>query len=199
MKTKNLFILLLFLFPFFSFGQEIIAPFSVCQGDCHEIFYEGPGNPNDLVWTVNYNGVNQTYLEPTLFLCFQQAGNVDIDLWVDNLMYSHSLTVGQSGEFNIVADPSCSELSPDSCQQVCAFTTVTYSVDNPSNQPVEWTINGAVDYEVNQNTVTVDWGEPGQGSVAVNTLDSLSSPFTCLLYTSPSPRDGLLSRMPSSA
>ena len=26
-----------------------------------------------------------------------------------------------------------------------------------------------------------------------------SSPFPCLLYTSPSPRDGLLSRMPSSA
>ena len=27
----------------------------------------------------------------------------------------------------------------------------------------------------------------------------LSDPQTCLLYTSPSPRDGLLSRMPSSA
>ena len=27
----------------------------------------------------------------------------------------------------------------------------------------------------------------------------LTSPITCLLYTSPSPRDGLLSRMPSSA
>ena len=26
-----------------------------------------------------------------------------------------------------------------------------------------------------------------------------ASPYTCLLYTSPSPRDGLLSRMPSSA
>ena len=26
-----------------------------------------------------------------------------------------------------------------------------------------------------------------------------TDPFTCLLYTSPSPRDGLLSRMPSSA
>ena len=26
-----------------------------------------------------------------------------------------------------------------------------------------------------------------------------SAPMTCLLYTSPSPRDGLLSRMPSSA
>ena len=28
---------------------------------------------------------------------------------------------------------------------------------------------------------------------------SLNLPITCLLYTSPSPRDGLLSRMPSSA
>ena len=28
---------------------------------------------------------------------------------------------------------------------------------------------------------------------------SISSVYTCLLYTSPSPRDGLLSRMPSSA
>ena len=27
----------------------------------------------------------------------------------------------------------------------------------------------------------------------------LGKPYTCLLYTSPSPRDGLLSRMPSSA
>ena len=27
----------------------------------------------------------------------------------------------------------------------------------------------------------------------------LANPITCLLYTSPSPRDGLLSRMPSSA
>ena len=28
---------------------------------------------------------------------------------------------------------------------------------------------------------------------------SMEMPYTCLLYTSPSPRDGLLSRMPSSA
>ena len=30
-------------------------------------------------------------------------------------------------------------------------------------------------------------------------LGTLSLPYACLLYTSPSPRDGLLSRMPSSA
>ena len=39
----------------------------------------------------------------------------------------------------------------------------------------------------------------------INVLGSLEEPirlklyFSCLLYTSPSPRDGLLSRMPSSA
>ena len=33
----------------------------------------------------------------------------------------------------------------------------------------------------------------------VKEADALSHGYTCLLYTSPSPRDGLLSRMPSSA
>ena len=33
----------------------------------------------------------------------------------------------------------------------------------------------------------------------VSHTDSMIDPYTCLLYTSPSPRDGLLSRMPSSA
>ena len=33
----------------------------------------------------------------------------------------------------------------------------------------------------------------------INTALLLTNPSICLLYTSPSPRDGLLSRMPSSA
>ena len=43
----------------------------------------------------------------------------------------------------------------------------------------------------------------GQIVIGEGELDEASSnspsPITCLLYTSPSPRDGLLSRMPSSA
>ena len=42
----------------------------------------------------------------------------------------------------------------------------------------------------------------GDGGVLFEKLDSMDDDnmsFTCLLYTSPSPRDGLLSRMPSSA
>ena len=42
---------------------------------------------------------------------------------------------------------------------------------------------------------TVDHNQPECGA-AINALTAL---HTCLLYTSPSPRDGLLSRMPSSA
>ena len=37
---------------------------------------------------------------------------------------------------------------------------------------------------------------PGQG---VTSMFNFGQSFGCLLYTSPSPRDGLLSRMPSSA
>ena len=36
-------------------------------------------------------------------------------------------------------------------------------------------------------------------SVEVNNLITIKGMYSCLLYTSPSPRDGLLSRMPSSA
>ena len=38
------------------------------------------------------------------------------------------------------------------------------------------------------------WNNAGTGHSALCELN-----YTCLLYTSPSPRDGLLSRMPSSA
>ena len=49
-----------------------------------------------------------------------------------------------------------------------------------------------------------EWGEVGEKRAqyrihAVEQGQTLQSALTCLLYTSPSPRDGLLSRMPSSA
>ena len=39
----------------------------------------------------------------------------------------------------------------------------------------------------------------GDEKIAENMTYTQFIPYTCLLYTSPSPRDGLLSRMPSSA
>ena len=47
----------------------------------------------------------------------------------------------------------------------------------------------------------VSWGSrtPMGTSVKLNEFSDGDPVITCLLYTSPSPRDGLLSRMPSSA
>ena len=42
-------------------------------------------------------------------------------------------------------------------------------------------------------------GNVSATSTEVHVDDSERTSYTCLLYTSPSPRDGLLSRMPSSA
>ena len=42
-------------------------------------------------------------------------------------------------------------------------------------------------------------GFKGKDFVLVEDADGFDIPMPCLLYTSPSPRDGLLSRMPSSA
>ena len=49
--------------------------------------------------------------------------------------------------------------------------------------------------EVDTNTLFVD---SANNRVAIGTTVPTAS-LDCLLYTSPSPRDGLLSRMPSSA
>ena len=46
-------------------------------------------------------------------------------------------------------------------------------------------------------TVTVGISDHAQG--LLGDIVFVELPDTCLLYTSPSPRDGLLSRMPSSA
>ena len=57
------------------------------------------------------------------------------------------------------------------------------------------------------NMLTIEWANRGinlwtieQGQIPININGGqISYPIPCLLYTSPSPRDGLLSRMPSSA
>ena len=51
--------------------------------------------------------------------------------------------------------------------------------------------------EVHDGAATMDWMEQEQERGI--TITSAATTCTCLLYTSPSPRDGLLSRMPSSA
>ena len=48
------------------------------------------------------------------------------------------------------------------------------------------------------NILLADWANRGLNQWTIEQSPP-NTPNTCLLYTSPSPRDGLLSRMPSSA
>ena len=54
------------------------------------------------------------------------------------------------------------------------------------------------EYESIRNDMRASVCVIGGGLTGLTTAYYLSK-YTCLLYTSPSPRDGLLSRMPSSA
>ena len=65
----------------------------------------------------------------------------------------------------------------------------TYRVENPSNgMYFEWKVLKA--WQGRESEKKKPYGR---------WFCAVKSPMTCLLYTSPSPRDGLLSRMPSSA
>src|SRR5665647_2905500 len=46
---------------------------------------------------------------------------------------------------------------------------------------------------------TLKWSDPTRTNYYSSRLSYVGQVLICLLYTSPSPRDGLLSRMPSSA
>ena len=86
------------------------------------------------------------------------------------------------------------------------------------SQTTSWTLDRAVAHaqqnnlQVRQGTIGLDLNDVDVDEAKAAFLPSLNGsashgynwgqtidPFTCLLYTSPSPRDGLLSRMPSSA
>ena len=61
---------------------------------------------------------------------------------------------------------------------------------------VQSTFNNTIVSIADTNGNVVSWASAGQKGFKGSRK---STPYACLLYTSPSPRDGLLSRMPSSA
>ena len=65
-------------------------------------------------------------------------------------------------------------------------------VSNDDQFTLPLTDNGTVD-------IVVDWGDGTSDAITAFDQAEKTHTYPCLLYTSPSPRDGLLSRMPSSA
>ena len=86
----------------------------------------------------------------------------------------------------------CREQKKDPPTKPILFAKFPLSVIGPGDQ-VRWPqdLTSQVDYEAEMALVI------GRAARLVKEEDALD--YLCLLYTSPSPRDGLLSRMPSSA
>ena len=74
--------------------------------------------------------------------------------------------------------------------------TFDLTTSNMTSPLLESTMNVIADHTLLNGTIVEC---EGTGSVTPNTVIHMRGIKTCLLYTSPSPRDATLSRMPSSA
>ena len=129
----------------------------------------------------------------------------------ENPEYSKSLTLldGDKVEFNVecISEPFFSTASFD-----CSGNVIIYDgLEEPTTQPYQLMEGEKFTYTFDSKdsgslpvSISIDWGaaEAEIDVKRVFMLDFIIYPIgiaICLLYTSPSPRDGLLSRMPSSA
>ena len=122
--------------------------------------------------------------------------------------------VAGADSFNVAEDGVLNDdvLSNDSDLDGDTLTVNTTPVVDPTNGTVQLNADGTFTYTPNGNFAGTDSftyeatdgnGGTAQATVAI-TVDSVNdgpvaADDTCLLYTSPSPRDATLSRMPSSA
>ena len=101
-----------------------------------------------------------------------------------NISSTHTIT-----SFTVVIPPILSEVTP----------VITPTIDTTPNYTFSSSKAGTITYGglcSSSTTVAV----AGNNTITLNALAAGTyDNCTCLLYTSPSPRDGLLSRMPSSA
>ena len=106
----------------------------------------------------------------TVTLKVSKAGSIFQDIYQDEIL------------IQAIANPFSTFNIGNSTNSGCAPTTVNF-------------INGS------SNATSYEWnfGDPASGAANISTLENPSHTYNCLLYTSPSPRDATLSRMPSSA
>ena len=106
------------------------------------------------------------------------------------------LQIYHDGSNSIIADQGTGTLNlkGSAAIYVQAYGTDEYMAAFSKDGPVQLYYDNAVKFGTTSTGIDVT------GPVVADGFQTdTTSPNTCLLYTSPSPRDGLLSRMPSSA
>ncbi|MCF8239091.1 MAG: gliding motility-associated C-terminal domain-containing protein [Saprospiraceae bacterium] len=162
-----LFLGLLFLTLELKAQVSIYGPVEVCGG-CHTYSVDNQSSQILTGWELNYNGIS--YFKDTinpLVICFD---SLDYGLYTLTATTVNG-SVGQMQIYYSAPQPiflfsfggTYCPNSGGNCEQVCAGTEVTYSVEVPSQTPITYSVSGGTIVQQNGNDVTILWSQPGQG------------------------------------
>ncbi|MEM8907763.1 MAG: PKD domain-containing protein, partial [Bacteroidota bacterium] len=183
MKTRpSLYVLLFALSYFFSahltaqvIPPTISGPTELCAGDCGVYSLDSLGGGSNSEWFMDYNGLSFVFEGSPQEVCFDEPGVAIFTVFFfddlgNTFTLNYTVVIGDGISLEIISDSSCPppDSSANSCEKVCAYSTVTYSVPGNLSSEVEWDITGADNFTVDGNSVTVEWGEPGTGLVEAN-------------------------------
>ncbi|MBK8566147.1 MAG: hypothetical protein IPN76_23095 [Saprospiraceae bacterium] len=179
----------------------IVGPSVLCQGECGDymvVFNDSSIQIESIVW---FTGIGSTASGDIYTYCndstpnpsggsaiiiasgiaFSNNGNI-FQFFVETQV-SFTIALTPTIRPTIASCPQDSSSNPDACEKICAFGTAQYEVTGiPAGTPVTWSVQGAESYTSNGNTVTVEWGAPGQGQVSVvagNTSAPVPFQFYC--------------------
>ena len=113
------------------------------------------------------------------------------------------IIIGQACEFDYSGTQACKALKEEGYRVILVNSNPATIMTDPDSadsiyiEPINWKTIEKIIINEKPNALLPTMG----GQTGLNTALDLASRgvLDCLLYTSPSPRDGLLSRMPSSA
>ena len=153
----------------------IIGPNTLCPGDCatYTVMLSDPNlDIVQIAWGDGSGTVIGTQIEvdycptslgPPGFALLTVSGFTS-----NQVQFFDDITIFLTTSVNPVI-VSTSSLCPDStsvCDRICAFGTAAYEATGiPAGTPVTWEVLGAQSFTPNGNSVTVEWGAPGQGQV----------------------------------
>ena len=170
--------------------------------DPSTVTLQSEGDTEDVIVTVSIPGGSSTGAGSHCFILRAEVTNDQNPSGRASDNLSLTLTIPERKECSASISPSSLEITPGNT------VSVTFTVQNEGN--TDWSVStdtsGAFqDWASNQDTSSalLPQGQQRTFTFDIAPDDSIeagdSTQITCLLYTSPSPRDGLLSRMPSSA
>ncbi len=162
------------------FGQNaiIVGPPSLCIGECgtYELVSLDSFDIISVQWFSNGGAIVSNPGSNSVVICASDFGFDITAIGVfsnGDTIFSETFVEVVFGVNPLIISTSatCPQDSSGStaCDKICAFGTGVYEAIDatgaPLNSPVTWQVLGAEDFTVNGNSVTVEWGAPGQGEV----------------------------------